>query len=151
MIVSIIMAALFMILIADKLIMPLYTRHGHELVAPDIRGLMVSDALGLLESRGFSAIVEETRIDPIGKYIEGQIMEQFPSAGTRTKQGRRIYLRVSTGGGRISLPKLTARTQRQALQVLEDLGLVASSEHQWYFNDSGGPPHSKKWKFNETL
>jgi eukaryotic-like serine/threonine-protein kinase len=113
--------------ITDAWIMPTLTRHQHETQTPDVTGMVRGAAELLLEEKGFQALIEREKADPTGQFRSGQIMEQFPRAGQLTKEGRRVYLTVCSGGRHVHLPDLKGVTFRRYQTVLADLGLHVDS------------------------
>ncbi len=120
----------------DNILMPLYTRHGHECVTPDVVGQDLAAAQLTLRRAGFHALVEREKPDPTGVYHNGQVMEQFPRAGGATKEGRRVYLTVCAGGRYIILPDLRGTTERRFASSLADLGLGVDSTRIHFRYDS---------------
>ena len=120
----------------DNILMPLYTRHGHERVTPDVVGQDLAAAKLSLRRAGFRALVEREKPDPTGLFHNGQVMEQFPRAGGATKEGRRVYLTVCAGGRYLHLPDFRGTTERRFLSQLADLGLAIDSTRIQYRFDS---------------
>jgi eukaryotic-like serine/threonine-protein kinase len=132
-------AALIILLALDMFVMPVWTRLGSETVMPDLRGLDYNLAEARLSKNGFVAVLDRNKIDPTGSFKSGQIMEQFPAAGGKTKSGRRVYLTVCAGGRHIKLADYRGTTFRQCLSLLGDLGLnVDSSRVSFSFDSTFG-------------
>ncbi len=121
-----------LVLLVDRLILPAWTRLGHEQAAPQLVGLDLEAAGLRASSEGFKLVVERHRSDPTGRYTKDQVMEQFPRAGAMTKHGRRIYVGVSTGGRHVLVPDLAGLSLRQATGRLADVDLSMDSNNLDY-------------------
>ncbi len=127
------------VLATDRLLMPMYTRQGSESILPDLGGMDSSAARELLLQKGFRVRFEKGRADFSGERPAGTILEQFPPAGSRTKSGRRVYLRPSLGEIRVDVPDLLGLTRREAAVLLADLGLAEDSlALSWRFDSLQG-------------
>jgi beta-lactam-binding protein with PASTA domain len=98
-----------------------YTRHGTGIPVPQLKGMQVEKAMGLLKEQGF-----EYKIDSV--YVldqePGSVIEQDPDPGTNVKENRTIYLTVVTRlAPPISLPDLEPYTYREAVATLANYGL----------------------------
>lgn len=90
----------------------LYTRHGKEVVVPNLYGVGYDQAVASLEACGLLAEVEDTGYVP--KMAAGSILEQTPSAGTKVKPGRTIALIINSGHARtIAMPDLADNSSRR--------------------------------------
>jgi len=98
---------MFMILavLMDKLILPLYTKHGFEVELPDITELHYSHAGQLLKSEGFKMVVDTTKFSSV--YPESTVIAQNPQPFSLVKRGRRIYVTISAGEKNVYVPKVT--------------------------------------------
>jgi eukaryotic-like serine/threonine-protein kinase len=98
-----------------------YTRHGESFPVPQLKGMQIDKAIGLLQEQGF-----EFKIDSV--YVldkpPGTIIEQDPDQGTNVKEDRTIYLTVVTRlAPPVGMPDLTPYTYREAVAVLANYGL----------------------------
>jgi beta-lactam-binding protein with PASTA domain len=118
---------LLLVVLVDRLLLPGWTRLGHEQAAPELVGLDLEAAGLRASSEGFKLVVERQRSDPTGRFGKNQVMEQFPRAGSMTKHGRRIYVGVSTGGRHVIVPDLSGLSLRQATGRLADVELGMDS------------------------
>ncbi len=99
----------------------LYTRHGHNIVVPDLQGLQIEEAKSLLRSKGLKAEI----VDSIFKIdaVPGAVLEQIPKASNKVKEGRAIYLTIySQSPQQIAVPELVDYSERQARALLNSLG-----------------------------
>jgi beta-lactam-binding protein with PASTA domain len=117
---SLLVFAVVIILLLDSIILPNYV-YAPELEVPEIVGMKQQDAIELLKSMNLNPIIDGTRFD--AKFKKDEITFQRPRAGTAVKENRRIYLIVSGGDPKISMPSLIGKTYRDAKITLERLGL----------------------------
>ena len=99
----------------------IYTRHGENIVVPDLSGLQADEAEAILESKKLQMVV----IDSIYKLdaVPGGIIEQAPKAGNNVKTGRHIYITIyAYSPQKISIPGLTDYSARQAISLLQSIG-----------------------------
>ncbi|MCU0319444.1 MAG: PASTA domain-containing protein [Flavobacteriales bacterium] len=107
-----------------------YTRHNSVVIVPDVAGLSVTSSEEALAARGLRGIV----IDSV--YHEGadpgSVVEQDPDAGDEVKADRKVYLVVNAQQPpMIDMPQLEGLSKRQAISVLDILGLkVAGLEYK---------------------
>ncbi len=115
-------AASGIILIALALIfLHTYTRHGHNVVVPNLVGLQVEEANIILNAKEIHAEI----VDSIyhAEAIPGAILAQVPKPNNRVKEGRSIYLTVySKSPKQVSVPGLVDYSTRQATALLNSLG-----------------------------
>lgn len=132
-------ALTLLVALADRVLLPAYTRLGRETTTPDVLGLDIEAAELALARAGFQARVERRKPDPSGRYGDGQVMEQFPRAGRLSKSGRRVQLTVCQGGRHRPCPDLGGLTLRQAANELADQELALdSARFAWRFDGVGG-------------
>jgi beta-lactam-binding protein with PASTA domain len=106
----------------DKLVMPLYTRHGQERLVPDLVGKASDQARAVAEKQGCRFV--EDKIVHDDRLAAGTVIEQIPPAGTITKSGRPIKAVVSGGEKLIFMPRLIGVSPQGALTTSASLGLV---------------------------
>jgi beta-lactam-binding protein with PASTA domain len=99
-----------------------YTRHDALMRVPDLTGAALDEAQALLAKRDLTAVV----IDSV--FIEGKpkgsVVDQDPDPGQEVKPGRKVYLVLNANQPKmIDMPKLVDLSKRQALSVVEILGL----------------------------
>jgi len=115
------LAAVFLLLLCDKVIMPLYTKHGHEVILPDVVGMNFDEAKKLLEKQGFKVIKDKEIYS--SQDSAGTVLFQNPVANSTVKRGRRVYLTVSLGEKNVQVPKLVGGSVRDAEFKLRQVGL----------------------------
>ncbi len=122
--VALLFAILFVLyLLFDLLIMPAYTRHGQEIIVPDLTSLIYEDAREHLESLELEIVEDAKKFDSNNEFPIGTIMGQNPRPGSTVKKGRRIYVIVSKGEPTIEMPQLVHRSERNAIFMIKNLGL----------------------------
>jgi beta-lactam-binding protein with PASTA domain len=72
-----------------------YTNHGEHIEVPAVDGLVVEDAMIVLQNNSLAGEVTEYRYHK--NMEEGTVIEQRPKQGAYVKQGRTIYLVVNSG------------------------------------------------------
>ena len=99
-----------------------YTDHGENVTVPDFHGLDFDAAQILAAKDGLQVKVNDTlSVDDVAP---GAIVDHFPSANSKVKRGRTIYLSInSTTPVMVIMPKVTNVSLRQATQMLENKGL----------------------------
>ncbi len=103
------------------LFLHVYTRHGQNVVVPDLEGLQVEEANVILTAKGIHAeIVDSIYRDDA---IPGAILSQVPKPNNRVKEGRSIYVIVySKSPKEVAVPGLVDYSVRQATALLNSLG-----------------------------
>ncbi len=112
-------------ILLNYIILPLYVRHGSTLTVPDVVGLPLEDARRTLKDRGLQAVEAGSRADPT--IPPGNVVAQNPPPSAVVKGGRHIYLTISGGEPRASVPELRGRSPRDARFALERSGLALGS------------------------
>jgi hypothetical protein len=99
-----------------------YTKHGVAMRVPDLKGLSLEEAQSMLHARELSALViDSVYSDELPK---GSIVDQDPDAGIEVKPGRKIYVVLNASQPKmIDMPRLVDLSKRQAISVLEIIGL----------------------------
>jgi beta-lactam-binding protein with PASTA domain len=114
----------------DKLVMPLYTRHGQEIVVPDLQDMSQDVAKSTAKKQGYKFVIDKTVFDD---YVAaGTVIEQIPPAGTVTKRGRVIKAIVSGGEKMIPMPRLIGISPQGAMTTASSLGLVIPRDSVQY-------------------
>ncbi len=112
------------ILIALVLIfLHFYTRHGHNVVVPDLVGLQVEEANIILNAQGIHAEIVDSIY--LADAVPGAILAQAPKPNNRVKEGRSIYLTIySKSPKEVAVPGLVDYSTRQAVALLNSLGFT---------------------------
>ena len=116
-----IVASGVILLFVTLLLLNLYTRHNRSVDVPQVKGLQLKEAMVLLKSEGLKFVVVDSIYDR--NAVPGAIIEQVPSANSRTKEGREIYLSIySTNPPELAIPNLVDYSYRQAEALLTSMG-----------------------------
>jgi serine/threonine-protein kinase len=102
---------------------------SRDVLVPSLAGKTVNDASTLLARDGLNLKVEENRrVD--AKVPAGQILEQDPAAGSRTRRERSVKVWISAGPRSLTVPALVGESERAAqLRVVQDgLQLAEAAE-----------------------
>lgn len=100
-----------------------YTRHGQSFPVPDFKGMTIGEIESLAEENN----LEYEIIDSIhlNNAKPGVVVEQVPAADSRVKRNRVVFLTInSTVPEKVTLPKLTDISFRQAQALIENCGIV---------------------------
>ena len=111
-----------LIIIMDKVIMPIYVHHGDELTLPDITGKNVTEARQILNRLGLQVKEKDQKVEPA--VPPKTILQQNPLPNTTVKKGRRIYVIVSTPEKPIIVPYVIGRSRRDAEILIQETGLI---------------------------
>ncbi|MFC1553917.1 PASTA domain-containing protein [candidate division KSB1 bacterium] len=107
-------------LIADKIIMPIYVKHGDEINMPDLFEKKDTQALSELRMLGFEMEIEKKHHPNIKP---GLVTYQSPLPFTKVKKGRKVKLSVSLGEKKIKMPDLMNISPREAELILKKSNL----------------------------
>lgn len=110
------------ILSLDQLVMRLYTRHGDEIIVPDLTGLPLRSAEAKLHQQ---ELLTHIRYQFDRQYPKHTVLSQSPEPGAHVKKGRVIRLTVSEDEQYVTVPLLKLSTLRDAHFILESTGLKA--------------------------
>ena len=99
------------------------TNHGEEITVPDLSKLSVEVAEEKLDALDLEYVLLDTTEYQKG-YPKFSVVKQDPVAGSKVKEGRKIYIKVNSDAYRdIIMPDLIEQTLRQAEPTLKALGL----------------------------
>lgn len=112
---------LFLIIIFDQVIMPVYTRHGDAFILPDVTLMDKKEAIKKLESINVFPVLKDSIFD---ENIErGKVVQQTPLPFSKVKEDRKIYLVISQGAQIKLMPDFRGLTIREVRLQLQDLAL----------------------------
>ena len=94
-----------------------YTNHGEHIEVPAVDGLVVEDAMIVLQNNSLAGEVTEYRYHK--NMEEGTVIEQRPKQGAYVKEGRTIYLVVNSG--KISMKVVPDVADNSSLRAAETL------------------------------
>lgn len=99
------------------------TRHGQEITVPDLSKLSAEQAEEKLSAVDLDYIILDT-VDFRPDFPKLTIVEQEPKAGSKVKEGRKIYVKINASTyTMVAIPDLIEKTYRQAVPTLEAVGL----------------------------
>ena len=100
----------------------LHTNHGKEIAVPNVMNRSVHDAIKILDDSGLDYEVDSFKYDP--KFRPFQVLQIYPSPGSRVKDGRTIILKVNPRSyAQVSVPDVLDRYKGLAFRQLEQVGL----------------------------
>lgn len=99
-----------------------YTQHGDSVEIPDVKGLTVENAMPVLAGRNITHQIIDSAF--YKNLPPGGIIETIPSAGSKVKKGRTIFLRINSKNAQLTpLPDVEGSSQRQAAAILRSNGI----------------------------
>lgn len=100
------------------------TNHGQEITVPDLSKMSAEQAEEKLASIDLDYIILDT-VDFRPDFPKLSIVEQEPRAGSKVKEGRKIYIKINADKyTMVAVPDLIEKTYRQAVPTLEAVGLL---------------------------
>jgi beta-lactam-binding protein with PASTA domain len=101
----------------------IYTKHGQSIDVPDFKGKTISELPEYADDYDVTYEIIDSVYD--SSLPKGSVIMQDPAAGTKVKDGRRIYLTVvAMKQEMVQMPDLLDLTLRQASAMLETYGLL---------------------------
>ncbi len=99
-----------------------HTNHGQEIPVPNVMNMTVHNAIKVLDDSGLDYEVDSFKYDP--RYRPFQVLQVYPSPGSRVKGGRAIILKVNPKTwAKVSVPDVLDRYKGLAFRQLEQVGL----------------------------
>src|SRR5690348_8659102 len=95
--------------------------HGREVRVPDLRGMAMTRAEVAANSSGLIVSIEDRFYS--STVVEGEVISQFPTPGSRVRRGWRIRVAESLGPQRVTIPDLKGQTELAATLNLHQRGL----------------------------
>jgi len=100
------------------------TNHGEEITVANLSKMKLEVAEEKLDEEGLEVFLLDT-VEFRPEFPPYTIVEQDPIAGSKVKDGRKIYVKLNAGGyAMVTFPDLKNKTFRQAENALRALGLV---------------------------
>ena len=112
---------LLCIILMDSFIMPWIVHSRREISIPNLVGMERGQAVETIDLRGLTPVVVDTA--PSNTIKPGRILYQNPVANSIVREKRNVYLTVSGGEQKVSVPNLRGRSLRDAKITLEQLEL----------------------------
>lgn len=99
------------------------THHGEEITVPNLSKLNEDQIEDKLEDLDLDYLIIDT-VDYNPKFPKLAVVEQEPTAGSKVKRGRQIYIKINSDTYKmVSVPDLVDKTYRQAVPTLKSIGL----------------------------
>ena len=99
-----------------------HTNHGQEIPVPNVVNKSVHDAVKILEDTGLDYEVDSATYNP--KYRPFQVLQVYPSPGSRVKDGRAIQMKVNPRSwAPVAVPDVINKYSGLAFQRLDQVGL----------------------------
>ena len=117
-------------IIAEYLVMPVYTRQNQNRVMIDIKNRSLDDAIKVLKSENYRYEVSDTLYT--NKFQLGTIVDQYPQPNTRVKSGRTVRLKISQPEKSVAIPNLIGQSRRSAELELNHMGLLIDTVYTEY-------------------
>ena len=94
---------------------------GNRIVVPSVAGLSIEKATNELTPLGVNVEVREREFSE--EIEEGLVLRSDPAGGDRVAEGGTVYLVVSQGKERYTVPSLSGLTAQEATKLIEDSNL----------------------------
>lgn len=129
-ILSIIVMIFIFSIVAEYLVMPVYTRQNQNKVMMDVINRNLNDAIKLLKSENYRYEVSDTLYT--NKFSLGTIIDQYPKPNTRVKSGRTVRLKITHPEKSVAIPNLIGQSRRSAELELNQMGLLIDTVYTEY-------------------
>ena len=129
-ILSIIVMIFIFSIVAEYLVMPVYTRQNQNKVMMDVINRNLDDAIKLLKSENYRYEVSDTLYT--NKFSLGTIIDQYPKPNTRVKSGRTVRLKIAHPEKSVAIPNLIGQSRRSAELELNQMGLLIDTVYTEY-------------------
>ena len=104
------------------LYLPYTTNHGQTITVPDVSKLSLDEMHNILEDRNLRYEVTDCTFVAGAQPLT--VIEQYPHANAKVKEGRKIYLKVTKRvAPMVAMPELVNMIDRSAVRMLESMGL----------------------------
>lgn len=124
--INVLITAVFLLLLLVGIFRYLksYTGHGESVTVPPLRGMTWEEAQAFVADKQVSLFVIDSIFNPEMK--PGEVINQTPEAGSKVKEGRRIYLTIrSYLAEEAPLPDVEGISLRNAVSKLQNAGFLA--------------------------
>ena len=129
-ILSIIVMIFIFSIVAEYLVMPVYTRQNQNKVMMDVINRNLNHAIKLLKSQNNRYEVSDTLYT--NKFSLGTIIDQYPKPNTRVKSGRTVRLKIAHPEKSVAIPNLIGQSRRSAELELNQMGLLIDTVYTEY-------------------
>jgi beta-lactam-binding protein with PASTA domain len=102
----------------------IYTHHNEAVAVPDVRGLSVDEASSFFASKKLRfSVVDSIATSSVPA---GMIADMVPSAGSKVKEGRIVFLTIHSPGARLKgVPDVSDLSVREAEELLKSMDFYA--------------------------
>lgn len=102
-----------------------FTNHGDKVTVPALEKMSVGEASALARDKGLDVKVTDTAYVFTDEFDKGDVISQFPKAGSSVKPGRVLRLTINAPDAKmIKMPNLMGLSRRDAVAKLRTLHLV---------------------------
>lgn len=120
--VAIVISFFVLVWLVDILFLRPFSRHGEEVVVPQVKGLKVDIAAEALRQGGFEVELDSISINLAAP---GTVVNQSPRENSYVKPGRTIYLRyVCFMPRKLTVPAYYGMSQRMAIKAFNEAGIT---------------------------
>jgi len=114
----VLLLSLMILLIFFFIYLPSTTNHGESITVPDLRGMKLDELEEYLTERDLRYEVQDSAFDLNMPPLS--VKEQYPKAGSKVKEGRKIYLTVIAKNPRmVTMPELKDMSLKSAEMALK--------------------------------
>jgi eukaryotic-like serine/threonine-protein kinase len=130
-------------------LLPILTHHGQFVTVPSLKGISLEEVDACLTQRNLHfEVTEEFAYDP--EYLPMTVLQQYPTAGTYVKEGRKIYLTLNTQTPpQVKMLNLIDGSVRNAHVCLKSQGLLLGTIT--YVPDIAQNAVLEQWHQGETI
>lgn len=112
------------IFLFNSIALNLYTDHGNSVTIPDLSGMTEPESESVLANLDLIGEIRDSVFSV--NDVPGTIVDQFPKAGMKVKKNRKVIITLcAVSREMVIMPQLTDISHRQAINLLENAGLVA--------------------------
>jgi serine/threonine-protein kinase len=106
-----------------------------EVIVPDVVGKQMTIAKQMLETKNLRVNIAETYDADVPA---GEVVSQYPAAGTTVKEQRLVTVYISKGGEGLEMPDVHGLTKVAAETKLKNMGLKLGKVEEEYSNEAAG-------------
>ncbi len=106
-----------------------------EVVVPDVVGKQMNLAKQILEDKNLRVKIAETYDASVPA---GQVVSQYPEAGSKVKEQRLVTVYISKGGEEVEMPDLKGISKENAEEKLKKIGLKLGSVYEKNSSEEAG-------------
>lgn len=114
---------LFLVAVGTLYYLSSYTDHGESITVPPLQGMTLEEAKEFIQDKAMELHVMDSIFNPALK--PGEIINQTPTAGSKVKEGRTLYLTIrSYTPEKEPLPDVEGISLRNAISKLTNAGFA---------------------------